>query len=200
MADPSLTFISAFELAAMIKSKAVSPVEVVDQLLRRIERLNPRLNAYLAVPEEQAISAAREVSPGCFRISCRSRPGRRHRWSWPCPEAAIHSILLAVNPPTPPNTLSCDLAEIRAKLDRLEQRDAELRSAQADVEHDGRRCNDALERAGWHYRKVEARGAMLAESRRAIVDDWERNRALRAQLIEGLALLQKRLNETHGSG
>ena len=59
MADPSLTFISAFELAAMIKSKAVSPVEVADQLLRRIERLNPRLNAYLAVPEEEAISAAR---------------------------------------------------------------------------------------------------------------------------------------------
>ncbi len=41
MADPSLTFISAFDLAAMIKRKAVSPVEVVDHLLRRIERLNP---------------------------------------------------------------------------------------------------------------------------------------------------------------
>ena len=105
-----------------------------------------------------------------------------------------------MNPPTPPNTLSCDLDDIRAKLDRLEQRDAELRSAQADVEHDGRRCNDALERAGWHSRKVEARGAMLAESRRAIVDDRERNRAMHAQLIERLALLQKRLNETHGSG
>ena len=59
MAEPFLNFIPAFELAAMIKSKAVSPVEVVGHLLRRIERLNPRLNAYLAVPEAQALLAAK---------------------------------------------------------------------------------------------------------------------------------------------
>jgi septal ring factor EnvC (AmiA/AmiB activator) len=100
----------------------------------------------------------------------------------------------------PPDELSRDLAAVQAELDRIEQRDAELRSALADVEHDGRRCNDALERAGWRSGKAEARGAMLAENRRAIVDDRERNRALHAQVSERLALLQKALNETLRSG
>ena len=100
----------------------------------------------------------------------------------------------------PFSELSRSLAAVQAELDRVEKRDAELRVALADVEHDGRRCNDALERAGWRSGTAEARGAMLAESRRAIVDDRERNRAMRAQLIERLTLLQKRLNESPGSG
>ena len=105
-----------------------------------------------------------------------------------------------MKPPMPSHELSRSLAAVQAELDRVEKRDAELRMALADVEHDGRRCNDALERAGWRSGKVEVRGAMLAESRRAIVDDRERNRAMRAQLIERLTLLQKRLNEPPGSG
>ncbi|GMQ75453.1 MAG: hypothetical protein BMS9Abin01_0703 [Gammaproteobacteria bacterium] len=76
------------------------------------------------------------------------------------------------------------LAAIQAELDRLEKRDAELQSALDDVEHDTRRCNDALERAGWRSGEAEARSAWLAESRRAIVDDREKNRVLRAQLTE----------------
>jgi septal ring factor EnvC (AmiA/AmiB activator) len=100
-----------------------------------------------------------------------------------------------MSPLTSPNELSHDLADIRAKLDRVEKRDAELRSALADVEHDGRRCNDALERAGWRSGKAEARGAILAESRRSIADDRERNRVLHAQLTERLALIRKHLNE-----
>ncbi len=105
-----------------------------------------------------------------------------------------------MNPPMPTDELSRSLAVVQAELDRIEKRDAELRIALADVEHEGRRCNDALERAGWRSGKAEARGAMLAESRRAIIDDRERNRALHVQLHERLALLQKRLNETVPSG
>ena len=59
MADSSLTFTSACELAAMIRRREVSPVEVTDHFLRRIERLNPKLNAFLAVAGTQAVSAAR---------------------------------------------------------------------------------------------------------------------------------------------
>ncbi|MCK5364674.1 MAG: hypothetical protein KAR22_16980 [Gammaproteobacteria bacterium] len=89
---------------------------------------------------------------------------------------------------------------MQAELDRIEKRDAELRSALEDVEHDSRRCNDALERAGWRSGKAESRSAMLAESRRAIVDDRERIRALHVQLTERLTLLRKRLNETAHNG
>ena len=41
-----LAFTSAIDLAARIRTKDVSPVEVVDGLLERIERLNPTLNAF----------------------------------------------------------------------------------------------------------------------------------------------------------
>jgi len=103
-----------------------------------------------------------------------------------------------MNFPTSSDELSRNLVAIQAELDELEKRDAELRSALDDVEHDNRRCNDALERAGWRSGKAEARSALLAESRRSIVDDQERNRALHAQLTERLALVRKRLNEnTH---
>ncbi len=59
MVESSSAFTPASELAAMIGSKAVSPVEAVERLLRRIERLNPLLNAYLTVAGERAMAAAR---------------------------------------------------------------------------------------------------------------------------------------------
>jgi Asp-tRNA(Asn)/Glu-tRNA(Gln) amidotransferase A subunit family amidase len=43
MADARLTWLPATELAAMIRKKKVSPVEVVDAVLDRIAKLNPRL-------------------------------------------------------------------------------------------------------------------------------------------------------------
>ena len=42
-----LCFTPATELAAMIRSRTLSPVEIMDAVLARIEALNPRLNAYL---------------------------------------------------------------------------------------------------------------------------------------------------------
>jgi amidase len=44
-----LTAKSATELANLIRSRAVSPVEVVEAYLRRIERLNPALNAIVTL-------------------------------------------------------------------------------------------------------------------------------------------------------
>ena len=40
--DTNNTWKSAFELAAMVKGGEVSPVELVEDSLRRIDRLNPR--------------------------------------------------------------------------------------------------------------------------------------------------------------
>jgi aspartyl-tRNA(Asn)/glutamyl-tRNA(Gln) amidotransferase subunit A len=55
----SLCWTPATELAALIRKKKVSPVEVVDAVLDRIEKLNPRLNAYVLVTGEQARKEAR---------------------------------------------------------------------------------------------------------------------------------------------
>jgi Asp-tRNA(Asn)/Glu-tRNA(Gln) amidotransferase A subunit family amidase len=58
MATPDLGWIPAGELAALIRTKRVSPVEVVDAALARIERLNPALNCFAAVTAEEARDAA----------------------------------------------------------------------------------------------------------------------------------------------
>jgi predicted nucleic acid-binding Zn-ribbon protein len=100
-----------------------------------------------------------------------------------------------MNVPPSSDDLSRDPAAIHAELDRLEKRDTELQAALDDVEHDTRRCNDALERAGWRSGEAESRSAILAESRRSIADDRERNRVLHAQLTQRLALIRKHLNE-----
>jgi aspartyl-tRNA(Asn)/glutamyl-tRNA(Gln) amidotransferase subunit A len=51
----------AIALADLIRKKRISPVEVVDETLARIERLNPRFNAYIAVFGDQARQAARRA-------------------------------------------------------------------------------------------------------------------------------------------
>ena len=58
MATADLIWRSALELAALIRAKQVSPVEVVDAVLGRIERLNPTLNCYATVTAEEARDAA----------------------------------------------------------------------------------------------------------------------------------------------
>jgi len=47
------------ELAPKIKSRKISPVELVESVLERIEKLNPILNAYITVDAEGALKAAR---------------------------------------------------------------------------------------------------------------------------------------------
>lgn len=53
-----LCFTPATELARLIRDRAVSPVEVTEAVLARIERLNPRLNAYCTVTAESALAEA----------------------------------------------------------------------------------------------------------------------------------------------
>jgi aspartyl-tRNA(Asn)/glutamyl-tRNA(Gln) amidotransferase subunit A len=55
--DPGLLTIA--EAARLIAAKKLSPVELTRHLLRRIEELDPRLNAFLLVTERQALAAAR---------------------------------------------------------------------------------------------------------------------------------------------
>jgi aspartyl-tRNA(Asn)/glutamyl-tRNA(Gln) amidotransferase subunit A len=57
----SLTKKSAFELAALLRSGEVSSVEVTSAHLEEIDRLNPKLNSFLQVTHELALSQARQV-------------------------------------------------------------------------------------------------------------------------------------------
>jgi aspartyl-tRNA(Asn)/glutamyl-tRNA(Gln) amidotransferase subunit A len=54
MSDERLCWTPATELAALIRKKKVSPVEVVDAVLGRIERVNPALNAFVTPTADQA--------------------------------------------------------------------------------------------------------------------------------------------------
>ncbi|NQW17377.1 MAG: amidase [Chloroflexi bacterium] len=53
------TWKSASELAELVRRGEVSPVELVEDGLRRIDQLNPQLNAFLAVDAEGALRTAR---------------------------------------------------------------------------------------------------------------------------------------------
>ncbi len=59
MDDESLCFTSASDLLALYAAKSVSPVEVVDAVLARIDSLEPRLNAFAARADESARANAR---------------------------------------------------------------------------------------------------------------------------------------------
>lgn len=56
--DASLAFASISEIGKLYRRRKLSPVELTQFLLDRIARLNPRLNAYLALNSEAALKEA----------------------------------------------------------------------------------------------------------------------------------------------
>lgn len=54
-----LCFTPATELARLYRSKSLSPVEVTEAVLHRIEELNPKLNAFLTVTADLARQSAK---------------------------------------------------------------------------------------------------------------------------------------------
>jgi amidase len=57
----------ATELAAAIRRKEISPVEVTEEALARIERLDPALNAFITVTDELARQQARAAEDAVMR-------------------------------------------------------------------------------------------------------------------------------------
>ena len=51
----------AFALADLIRKRRISPVEVIDETLARLERLNPQFNAFIAVFADQARLTAKRA-------------------------------------------------------------------------------------------------------------------------------------------
>ena len=58
MTDLELAFTPALDLARMIATRAVSPVEVVSNVLARIDDVNPKLNCFCFVWHDEAVKAA----------------------------------------------------------------------------------------------------------------------------------------------
>ncbi len=61
VADEALCFLSALELGAAYRARALTPSEVTDAVLRQIERVNPAVNAFITVVADAARSAAQEA-------------------------------------------------------------------------------------------------------------------------------------------
>src|SRR5437764_15451752 len=49
------------EASQLVRSKKVSPVELTHECLSRIERLNPKLNAFITVTADSALAEARQA-------------------------------------------------------------------------------------------------------------------------------------------
>jgi Asp-tRNA(Asn)/Glu-tRNA(Gln) amidotransferase A subunit family amidase len=67
MAVMSVTTLPAHEIARLVTRREVSPVEIVDAHLERIEALNPSLNAFVYVDAEGARRAARSAEEAVRR-------------------------------------------------------------------------------------------------------------------------------------
>ena len=55
--------LTASEALALIRQRKLTPVELTQACLKRIERLNPRLNAFITVTGEPALERARSLRP-----------------------------------------------------------------------------------------------------------------------------------------
>ena len=75
MDSDDLGFMPATELAELIRTKKISPVEYTRALLARIETLEPRVNAFAHVAADQAMDAARKAEAA---LMSGARIGRLH--------------------------------------------------------------------------------------------------------------------------
>ncbi|MFD0536801.1 hypothetical protein ACFQY7_26815 [Actinomadura luteofluorescens] len=75
--------LSATRMAAAVRARDVSPVELADHYLARIERLNEQVGAYVTVTAERAREEARRaekaVLEAATRRSCRRCTASRCR-------------------------------------------------------------------------------------------------------------------------
>ena len=67
MTATDLCFMPATDLAAAIRAKQISPVEVMNAVLARIEQLNPTLNAFCLVTADAARQAAQAAEQAVMR-------------------------------------------------------------------------------------------------------------------------------------
>jgi len=109
-AADDLTGLSLAKAAALVRSRSVSPVELTELVLRRVEALNPKVNAYITITRELAMAQARELEAD----------QKRGRWRGP-----LHGVPIALKD-------NIDTAGIRTTAaselfkDRVPTEDAEV--------------------------------------------------------------------------
>ena len=74
MSPRDLCFTPAVDLVALIKRRRVSPLEVMQAVLERIDKVNRPLNAYCTVAAEQALEAAKKATAVLGRKSATLGP------------------------------------------------------------------------------------------------------------------------------
>lgn len=73
--EESLAFAGIEELAALFTKKKLSPVELTEVFLQRIERRNPALNAFITITAAEALAAARRAEKQFLRPRSSTRVG-----------------------------------------------------------------------------------------------------------------------------
>jgi len=76
-----LTGLTLKKASELLRSKGTSPVELTEACLKRIERLNPAVNAFITVTRESALATAREMEA----------EARRGKW-----RGSLHGIPIAI--------------------------------------------------------------------------------------------------------
>jgi len=74
MPNDELSWMPGSEIASLIRRKKVSPVEVVDAVLDRIAKVDPRLNAFVTLTAEQARRDAKTAERAVMRRGAKLGP------------------------------------------------------------------------------------------------------------------------------
>src|SRR5467141_4143077 len=77
MNDTDLAFASIEEIGKLFRKRKLSPLELTKLMLARIERLNPKLNAYITVTAELGLAQAKKAESEL--LAPRGRKGHRDR-------------------------------------------------------------------------------------------------------------------------
>ena len=84
MGEQDLRELTLVEVASLVRRKEMSPVELVEGYLRRIEALDPTLNAYITVAADEALRCARQAEDdGGARPGAGAAPRRAARHQGP---------------------------------------------------------------------------------------------------------------------
>src|SRR5262249_37304359 len=105
-----LHFLPATSLAELVRQKKISPVELLEIHLARIERLNPRLNAFVQVDAEGARRAAAEREAAVMRKDALG---------------PLHGVPLSIKSSIEVESLRCE-AGTRLRAGFVAERDAPL--------------------------------------------------------------------------
>src|SRR5258706_11404203 len=74
MSDLDLSRLTIARAAKALRARELSPLELTESYLRRIERLNPRINAYITVTAERARADARRATEDFAAATARGPP------------------------------------------------------------------------------------------------------------------------------